>query len=121
MKYLQNRATRLLFLTLVLNVLFFSTTNPAKVAPLWLIVGFILAIATLYWFFRGVILLVGLYSKAICKQEKQLAKGLTVAATLVLALQSMGQLTVRDLLVLLPLVVLGYFYLRYGRRSEVGN
>lgn len=121
MNYLKNRSSRFLLLTIVLDVVFFSTTNPAKVAPLWLIAGFLLLVVTLYWFFRGLTLVLGVYIKSMQKQRAQLTGVLTITTTILLGLQSMGQLSVRDFLVLLPLVLLGYFYLRYNRRREAGN
>ena len=121
MDYLKSRSVRLLLLTLALDVVFFSTTNPARVAPLWLIAGFLLLVSTLYWFFRGATRILGVYISSIRKQESQLTGVLTITTTILLGMQSMGQLSVRDLLVLLPLVVLGYFYLRYNRRREAGN
>jgi hypothetical protein len=112
---LQKSSVRWLLITGVLDALFFSLTDPARVAPLWLIVGFILAVATMYWFFRAAMLLLGVYSKAVRKQARQLARVLTLAAALLIALQSMGQLSLRDVLVLAPLLIIAYTYIRYNR------
>lgn len=119
--HLQNRSVRLLLLTVAADGLFFGLTDPAKVASLWLVAGYLLAVVNLYWFFRVLVAVAGVYMKPIQRQQRHLTGVLTVTAAILLGMQSMGQLSVKDMAVLLPLVVLGYFYLRYGQRRETGN
>jgi len=112
---LHKRSVRWLLVTGALDALFFSLTDPAKVTPLFLMAGFILAVATIYWFFRATMVVLGVYSKTVHRQARQLARMLTLAAALLIALQSMGQLSFRDVLVLVPLLIIGYTYIRYNR------
>lgn len=121
MHLLKKRGSKLLLVTLLLDVLFFTSTDPAKVSPLWLIVGFVLAVASLHGLFRILLWATSVYFKAVRKQQRQLAAGFTVLAALLLGMQSMGQLSVKDLLVLTPLCLLGYFYVRYNRRTASSN
>lgn len=118
---LRSKSARWLAVTLALDIILFGFTDPAKVASIWLVAGFILAIATVYWFFRGSMLIAGVYSKAVRRQARQLAQLLTLAAAVLIALQSMGQLSLRDVLVLVPLLVLGYAYIRYNHRRPSAN
>ena len=104
--------------TLAADAAFFGLTNPSRVATVWLMVGFILAVASIYWLSRGLVALLGLYSKAIRRQHTRLVRAFTISGGALVALQSVGQLTLRDLAVLLPLVIIGYFYLSYARASQ---
>lgn len=115
MKYIKSRSFALLGATLLLDLAFFGLTNPAHVASFWLIIAFLLGVVNLYWFNRGVVVLLGLYSLAARKQKRRLVRGLTLWGGVLLAMQSSGQLTARDLIVLLPLVVISYFYMIYAR------
>jgi hypothetical protein len=121
MNYLRKRSIRLLLLTVVLDVLFFGLTNPAQVAPLWLMAGFILAAATVYWLIRLTLLVLALYFRGLKSQQRQLTTLLTAVATIMIGMQSMGQFSLKDFLVLIPLVLIGYFYIRYNRRSLERN
>jgi hypothetical protein len=112
---LQKRSVLYLITVLVLDVLFFSTTDPSKVAAPWLIVGYILAVMTLYWLIRAFIAFVGLYIRAVRIQKRRLTKVLTIVGAVTLAMQSVGQLSFRDLAVLMPLALIAYFYFSYGR------
>jgi len=107
-----------LAITFAADGLFFGLTNPSKVSTIWLMVGFVLAVASIYWLARGFVALLGLYSKALRKQHKRLVRAFTLSGAVLIALQSIGQLTFRDLVVLLPLVLIGYFYVSYMRTDQ---
>ncbi|HET7320252.1 MAG TPA: hypothetical protein VFI84_01540 [Candidatus Saccharimonadales bacterium] len=107
------------FLTvMVLDIAFFSTTDPSKVAAPWLIVGYILAVATLYWVVRALVAFLGLYSKGLRRQKKRFTKVLTLTGAILLAMQSVGQLSLRDIAMIVPLALLSYFYFTYGRSKR---
>jgi hypothetical protein len=98
---------------LLLDGLFFGLTNPKELASFWLIIAFLLLAATLYRASRlgfKVLSWYGLHPK----RPKRLAAGLAVIITGLLALQSIGELTDRDMIVSLPLFVLLYLYLSRG-------
>jgi hypothetical protein len=95
------------------DFLLFSTTKATEVPSVIIIVGFGLLTATLYWIIRGVIDLVGLYGISVTR-KRQFALYSTAILGGLIALQSIGELSGRDVLVLLPLAALGYIYSAYA-------
>lgn len=95
----------------------FSTTNANNVPSFAVMAGFVLLILTVYYIVYSLIGLLGLYGIKI-KHKRQPAIYLTAMAGLLIALQSTGELGTRDIWVLLPLVVMGYFYSTYARSSN---
>jgi len=105
---------------LLADALLFGITDPHKVPSFMLIVAFLLFVASLYYFIRALIRGASWY---VVKPAypRRLASVLTVVVGLLIALQSIGELTGRDILVLLPLVILGYLYVSYGRKQRLSN
>ncbi len=92
------------------DALFFGLTNPARVPSLWLIVGYGFVVATLYAGLRLVLSVGGVYSPWFQRQGRPVGYTTGVLAA-VLALQSIGQLSLRDVVVLLVLsAVLAVYY-----------
>ena len=95
-------------------LLLLLTTDPQKLPSMVLVVPFVLlyiAVASVLSFLLG---LFGVSTRA------RLRFGLLAAAIplLLLVLQSLGQLTLRDVLVILALFIVAYFYIsRLGMRS----
>lgn len=118
MKFLKERFWLYLLATVVADALFFGLTNPADAGTTQLMIGFVLAVATIYWLARGFAGLLGLYSKVLKRQRRRLTKALTIGGAVLIGLQSMGQLSPRDVAVLLPLIVLAYFYVSYVRPGQ---
>ncbi len=73
--------------------------------------------ATLYYLIHGLLNVAGLYGLAV-KRKQRLAASLTGLVSGLVALQSIGQLNGRDVLVLMPLVIIGYIYSFYGRDGK---
>jgi len=99
----------------VADALFFSLTNPMKVASWLLIVGFGLAAISLYYCLRGAVRVASWYGLPVSRRyQRRVAE---VAGILIglLALQSIGQLSPRDVAVLLPLLLVAYLHSSYGR------
>ena len=99
--------------------LFFGLTNPATIASFWLIIGFGLLALTLYHIWKGLLWAASWYGLPTRRHAKRLAKLLSGLTVGLLALQSIGELTLRDVLVLLPLASLLYVYLSYGRSQAI--
>lgn len=93
----------------ILDIIFFSKTNASKIAPFFLIVGFLLLVITCYELLYGLLSIGRIYGLNV-RYKQRLAIYLSGVAGLILALQSIGELTPRDVLVMLPLVTLGYMY-----------
>lgn len=96
--------------------LFFGVIDPEKAVSSLFIVAFLLLAISLYVIVLGIFDIGTRYGLRV-KHRKRVSLTLTGVCASLLALKSIGQLSVHDLAVLLPLVVLGYFYLSYNRRQ----
>lgn len=98
--------------------LFFTLTDPKTIAPGIFIIAFVILAVALNAVLRLVGRLSGLRTRLKKVRYNGLLVGGTVLPVMLLALQSIGQLTVRDTLTLIVLFVAGYFYLSrlYGSR-----
>lgn len=94
---------------LIMDMAFFTKTSASKVAPIVLILGFVLLVLTCYELIYGLLSVARLYGLPV-RYKQRLAVYLSGVLGLILALQSIGELTPRDVLVLLPLATLGYIY-----------
>ena len=117
MKIISNQSLRQAVCLLLADVLLFSTTDVSKVPSFVVIIGFGLLSLTLYWAVRGLLRLGRLYGLTIRRQQS-LAIYLTIITAGLIALQSIGELNHRDLMVLLPLSIIGYFYSAYLKSSQ---
>lgn len=97
--------------------LFFGFIDPRKAAAPLLIVGFVLLSLSIYMTWQGFLKIftqAGLPFRSAATKLTGVTTSLTV---IVVALQSMGELTFRDLAVIMPLSLVAYFYLAYGRQN----
>lgn len=102
---------------ITLDGLFFGLTEPSKVSVPMLIVGFGLIVASIYRLIHGIIGLTRWYGVSFGSHARRVAAVATGVIGSVVALQSIGQLSPRDLIVLLPFALVGYFYASYGQAS----
>ncbi len=72
---------------------------------------------TAYYFLDGMLALTKLYGLPI-RHRKRVLRTLALVISGTLALQSMGQLSMRDILILAPLTALMYFYIAYSKSSK---
>ena len=100
---------------LVADGLFFGLTDPDKVPSLFLMIGFLLCAGTLYVLIRAILAASAWYGLPLNKHGSRLARVVTLAAGVLIALQSIGELGSRDILVLMPLTLVSYLYVSYGR------
>jgi hypothetical protein len=107
---------------LIGDIVFFSSINASQVAPFVLIIGFVLLLLTCYVLIYGLLSIARLYGLPV-RYKKQLAIYLSGVAGLIMALQSIGELSPHDVLVLLPLATLGYVYGVYVtvRKRNLGS
>jgi len=82
-----------------------------------LIIGFVLLMVTAYQVYKLLLSLLNLYGLGF-RQQSRLAAYLTLFTGLLVALQSIGQLAPRDVLVLMLLSVIAYFYSGYNSLRE---
>ncbi|HEX4773918.1 MAG TPA: hypothetical protein VH234_00145 [Candidatus Saccharimonadales bacterium] len=117
-RVLARRHTWQLIIILVLDGLIFGASNSRSVPSFLLMIGFLLLLATFYQLFYGLLSLVRLYGLKF-KRPNRLALYFTGTVGLLVALQSIGELSLRDVVVLLLLAGLGYLYSAYGIEGMV--
>lgn len=117
-KVLKHKPVRRLIVLLLLDGLLFGTTNAATVPSYMIIVGFVLLALTIYYFLYNLLTFISFYGLKI-KHKHQMSLYITIVLGILIALQSTGELGSRDVWVLLPLVILGYFYSTYARSSSL--
>lgn len=97
--------------------LFMSVSTPEKLPVILLIVPFILLYIALYASWSLLDMLHGRYfvKEGKQKQHKSLGRTVSICVVMLLILQSLGQLTLRDVLTVFAIVVIGYLYLGRSR------
>ncbi len=98
---------------LVADAVFFGATNPANVPSYMLVVGFVLFMATFYYLVLGMFRLGKWYGLEFSKKQIRLARIITSVVAIIVALQTTGQLSHREIFVLLPLALIAYAYMSY--------
>jgi hypothetical protein len=106
-----------LALVLLLDAILFGSINARTTSSLFLMAGFVLLLATLYYVLRGLLALAGFYGFKV-KRPRYLAFYMSGILGCLIALQSIGELGSRDAAVLLPLGLLAYLYTSYGNSSK---
>ena len=101
------------FTVLIGDIILYTRSNAATVAPIVLIGGFILLVLTTYVLVYGLCSIARLYGLPI-RHKQRVATFLSIITGLIVALQSIGELSSRDIFVLIPLVVIGYAYATYA-------
>lgn len=117
-KVLNHKPVRRLLVLLVLDAIVFGTTHAATAPSYMIIIGFILFVLTIYYVFYNLLAITSLYGLKI-KHKHQMSLYITIVLGILIALQSTGELGSRDVWVLLPLVILGYFYSTYARSTSL--
>jgi len=99
-----------------------SISQPAKL-PVWgLIIPFILLYFALRYSVRSALEQSGQLKPQVTALQRWLPVVLAMSGVVVLALQSIGQLTVRDVIAVILVVMLGYFYVhRNGTNQKNKN
>ena len=100
------------------DALFFTTTNPNKVASSVLIVGFVLVALTIYGLLRVMLAAAAFYGLPLKNRGRRIALLSGISTAIGVALQSLGELTLRDVIVLILLTGLVYVYTSYGRDQK---
>ncbi|HSX45902.1 MAG TPA: hypothetical protein VLG27_02745 [Candidatus Saccharimonadia bacterium] len=93
----------------------FGASDAQKVPSLMLAVGFVLFLATIYHVFYGIMSIARFYGFRL-KRQNRFALYFTGVAGVLAALQSIGELSGRDIAVMVPLAAIGYLYSSYGSK-----
>jgi hypothetical membrane protein len=91
-------------------------TDPSSTHPIVLIAAFILVFSTIYFSLRALTDLIPSLASRARRRQRMVAASVSGVLTLVLLLQSIGQLTVRDVATVAIFCGLLYFYV-----SKFGN
>ena len=100
---------------LVADALFFSSLNPYSSRSILLFAGFILLAATVYLCIQLIRRALAAVAGREVVPSRRLPLFLTLFVSILLALQSVGQLTVRDSVALVIVGVIVWFYSTYLR------
>ncbi len=104
-----------LIVLLTADILFFSVTNPQKGSSIMLMMAFLLLAVTLMYICKGIMQLLSLYGFSFSKNNKRLPIYVSGVAIGLMALQSIGELSIKDTLIFIPLTIILYIYLTFGR------
>jgi hypothetical protein len=102
---------------LVIDIALFGSTDATKVPSFVVIVGFLAVVLTLGLAWYGFFNVLSLYGLRI-RRKVRFAAYMSALSGALIALQSIGELSKRDIVVLLPMVVLGYLYSIYARSDR---
>ncbi|HTB48743.1 MAG TPA: hypothetical protein VK712_01530 [Verrucomicrobiae bacterium] len=102
---------------LVADGLFFTLTDPERLPSFAWIIGFVLLALTLYVLAYAVLGVGSWYGLPFKRHRRRLAGVLAGLVSGLLALQSVGELSARDVLVLLPLALIAYLYSSYAEKA----
>jgi hypothetical protein len=112
----QGRKPLLYIAAILLSVIFFGLTSPNIQPSVLLIVGSMALLILLYGLSSLILFMTGLGSRLSRGTRRGVIALSAVLPTLLLMLQSVGQLTVRDVLILSGLFVIGLFYIHRARQ-----
>ena len=118
MNYTRGRPSLFSLGLIIIDGLFFGLTNPNNIASVLLIVGFALILLTLCWLLYNLQKVASLYIPWVASQ-KYLSLSAALVVALLLALQSVGQLTPRDALLVTIASIILYAYLGYSQKTAL--
>jgi hypothetical protein len=110
---IKNKKKTLLFLLLIVDACIFTLVNPHQAPSLVIEGAYLLVVITFYLLLAQFLKLVGKLIGLPLYTQKKLTLIATVCAAVLIGMQSIGQLALRDLLAIIPLVIVLYFYLSY--------
>lgn len=101
----------------VANLGLFGLTNVSNIPSYLIMVGFLLLVVDLYLLVYASLGLGKLYGLPI-KRRRRLSIYFVLALSLIIALKSIGGLGLVDVLVMVPLLVMGYVYISYSHTKQ---
>lgn len=105
---------RLYALLLVADLLFFGFFSPTG-SSVMIIPAFLLVTANFWLLLRATMQFLARFIDIKPVVRKRIVTVVMVSLTIIVALQSIGQLTTKDVVTVVPLVAVLYFYLAYAR------
>jgi hypothetical protein len=102
---------------LVTDGLVYSLVDPTKASALWLITGFALLGLSMLSLAALLAQSVKTYGEQAHRIAWRILRYGVVAAVILIGLQSIGQLTTKDILTFAPFVITAYWYFGYSKRT----
>lgn len=119
MKLPHNRHHLPLIALIIADMAVFLTLDTTKIPSFILVIGFLLLSATIYYIFKGLFRLLSLYGIKFKRQNKLIIICTGLVSGLI-ALQSIGELALRDFVVIGIIATVFYLYTSYSRSSKPG-
>jgi len=117
-RLLANRKVRYLLLLVIVDLVIFFGFNPKTAPSIVVVGGFLLLVLSIYMFTLLICELIGKYWYPVGARSGKIALLVTICLGLVIGLESIGQLSVRDMLAIIPLLAIIYFYLSYAKKDS---
>lgn len=102
-----------------LDALFFSLVNPVQAYAIVIVVGYLLLVLTLYVLIDFLLAVSERIIPFSPHTKRRMALATTLVVALLIAMQSIGQLTVKDVLAVVPLIIVLSIYLSYMLKKQV--
>ncbi|MEO6513169.1 MAG: hypothetical protein ABIR37_00625 [Candidatus Saccharimonadales bacterium] len=102
----------------VIDSAFFGLLSP-NTSAFVIIPAFILIIVTIFAILTLIVTYIGKMFVVKPKNQKRIVIMLTATLGIIIALQSIGQLTVRDVVTIVPLILVLYLYMSYTKSRRV--
>jgi hypothetical protein len=116
-KLFKIKLVRLSLALFVLDLIFFGGLNSSRVSQIILEVGYVTLLANIYLLSYGLTSLIRLYGLVI-KNPKRFSIYTTSFLGVIIGLQSVGELSGHDIIVVLLLAVGSYSYLNYVSKTR---
>lgn len=114
---LHSKLTWMTIAVLIMNAVLFLFTDPNSVSAVVLAFAILLMTANVYLLMQGASHMLSLWGVHVLASTR-LQRYVTVTALVVIALASVGELSLRDVAVLLPLAALVYLYRTYQQSQR---
>lgn len=113
---LQNRHIQVCAALIAADCLVFTMVNPRSASAVWLIGGFVLLGMTLFSVAGLFATVLRTYGDGVHRFGRRILRYGAAVCVILVGLQSIGQLTLKDVLTLLPFAVIAYLYFGYGKK-----
>lgn len=117
-RIIHNHHARVCAALIAADCLVFAFVDPTRASALWLGVGYILLGLTLLTLAMVLAQSVKSYGDAAYKAAGRFLRYAAVAAIVLIGLQSIGQLTTRDIITFTPFLLIAYWYFGYNKRLK---
>ena len=107
-----------ILLLIVVDLVVFTTFNPRTAPSIVVVVGFLLMALTVYVLCMTLLNFAAKHVVSLRSRKGRIGLMLSVCISIVIGLQSIGQLSTKDLLAIVPLLAVVYFYLSYYRKDS---